>query len=42
MSNIYGELGQSETFTAAFTRNLSSLWERGTRTTLAGYVNGVL
>lgn len=42
MSNIYGDLGKSETFTKAFARSLGSLWELGARKTLARYVNGEL
>lgn len=38
MADIYGEVGQSETFRAAFTKTLSTLWAEGTETVLTRYL----
>ena len=38
MSDIYGEVGKSAVFAAAFGRHLKSLWQDGARATLERYV----
>ncbi|MBN9243683.1 MAG: mannitol dehydrogenase family protein [Mesorhizobium sp.] len=40
MEDIYGEVGRSKTFTAAFGGALNALWKDGTRATLARYLAG--
>ena len=42
MADIFGGTGKAPAFAAAFARNLSSLWDRGTRQTLTDYIAGVL
>jgi mannitol 2-dehydrogenase len=42
MSDIYGELAGHQSFVAAFTEALDSLWEQGTRATLALYLSDQL
>jgi mannitol 2-dehydrogenase len=42
MDDIFGEVGRSETFRAAFTRSLKTLWEIGTKETLTRYLSGTL
>lgn len=39
MDDIYGEVGRSETFSAAFASALDSLWNTGTRETLIRYLH---
>ncbi|RJG43125.1 mannitol dehydrogenase family protein [Mesorhizobium sp. DCY119] len=38
MEDIYGEVGRSPVFAAAFAKNLKTLWEKGTRETLKRYL----
>ncbi|OWJ64572.1 mannitol dehydrogenase family protein [Inquilinus limosus] len=40
MADIYGDLATSERFAKAFADSLGSLWDIGTRATLARYVSG--
>jgi mannitol 2-dehydrogenase len=42
MADIYGDLGQSPAFAAAFAHSLETLWEVGTRQTLTRYLSGSL
>lgn len=42
MEDIYGEVGRSPVFTAAFAHALAALWADGTRATLARYLAGAL
>jgi mannitol 2-dehydrogenase len=42
MSDIYGDVGTSKTFADAFAHSLRTLWEIGTRQTLARYLAGAL
>ncbi len=40
MSDIYGEVGRSAIFTAAFAGHLAALWSSGSRATLTAYLAG--
>jgi mannitol 2-dehydrogenase len=40
MADIYGDVGRSPVFAAAFTKSLQRLWEKGTRDTLGAYLGG--
>lgn len=40
MEDIYGEVGRSPVFAAAFAQSLAALWRDGTRKTLSRYVSG--
>jgi mannitol 2-dehydrogenase len=42
MEDIYGEVGRSEIFAAAFADALEMLWRVGTRETLKRYLGGTL
>lgn len=42
MEDIYGEVGRSPVFAAAFAHGLSTLWSVGTRETLTRYLDGAL
>ncbi|MGN6582278.1 MAG: mannitol dehydrogenase family protein [Rhizobiaceae bacterium] len=42
MDDIFGEVGRSETFRAAFAHSLKTLWEIGTKETLTRYLSGTL
>lgn len=42
MEDIYGEVGRSPVFAAAFAHGLSTLWSAGTRETLTRYLDGAL
>lgn len=38
MSDIYGDLAKAQSFIAAFTKSLNSLWTQGTKATLEAYL----
>ena len=40
MEDIYGAVGRSEAFAAAFAGHLAALWQNGARDTLAAYASG--
>jgi mannitol 2-dehydrogenase len=40
MTDIYGDVGRSETFARAFAHCLETLWAKGTRETLKDYLAG--
>ena len=42
MADIFGEVGKSPVFAAAFADTLKTLWEIGTRQTLTRYLSGAL
>ena len=40
MHDIYGPLGENETFRKAFADALNAIWANGTRATLEAYIKG--
>ena len=42
MTDIFGPLAQDQTYVAAFTNALSTLWAIGTKATLERYLAGAL
>lgn len=42
MREIYGDLSENQAFATAFSRALSEIWAKGTKTTLENYLNGSL
>ena len=42
MTDIFGALGRSDIYAEAFSHALRTIWDKGTRATLAAYLDGTL
>jgi mannitol 2-dehydrogenase len=40
MAEIYGDVGKSPVFVAAFTRSLNAIWKSGTVAAVKSYLSG--